>query len=319
VASFLSRAAGSTWVRLIVTAGILVYLASTIDMVEAGRAIVNVRPWSLATVLVLVALDRAVMILRWILLLRASGVAISAARAAEIFLISSFVGSFLPSGIGGDAARAYGLSRTAATGSEALASVVVDRLLGIVSLAMMGIVGLLAWRPEGSLAWEAVSLAALLLAASAALFWTDVVLRTLVPRQWLESGLLRRLSDAGDAIGRYRARGGALLHVLVWSVVVQLLRIVQAYLLGLGLGLAVPFSAYLLFMPVGLLMLLLPISVSGFGLPQAMFVWMLGPFGVSDAESVALSTLIILTGLAGNLPGMLLWLRRDGTVSRTGG
>ena len=53
------------------------------------------------------------MILRWILLLRARGIAITTGDAIKLFLVSSFVGSFLPAGIGGDAARAYGLSRDA--------------------------------------------------------------------------------------------------------------------------------------------------------------------------------------------------------------
>jgi len=101
-----------------------------------------------------------------------------------------------------------------------------------------------------------------------------------------------------------------LAHVMAWSLFVQLLRITQAYFLGLGLGLTVPYSYYLLFMPLGLLMLLLPISVSGFGVPQGAIVWLLRPVGVPDAQSFALSTLIVLTGLAGNLPGLWLWLRQ---------
>jgi len=60
----------------------------------------------------------------------------------------------------------------------------------------------------------------------------------------------------------------------------------------------------------GLLVLLLPISVSGFGVPQGVIVWLLRPVGVADAAAFALSTLIVLTGLAGNLPGLALWLRR---------
>ena len=79
------------------------------------------------------------MILRWILLLRASGIADrDAAHAARIFLVSSFVGSFLPAGVGGDAARAYGLRARSRRGSEALASVAVDRLLGVLSLVADG-------------------------------------------------------------------------------------------------------------------------------------------------------------------------------------
>jgi uncharacterized membrane protein YbhN (UPF0104 family) len=312
-----SRAAGSTLVRLLITAGILWYLAARIDLAEAARAVVSVRPAHLLLVLVLVAVDRAVMICRWVLLLRASGVAIDTTRAASIFLVSSFIGSFLPAGIGGDAARAYGLSREATTGSEALASVVVDRLLGILSLVLMGAVGLGVAAPDGLSRWQATAGVVLLLAATAALFWTDVVTRTLIPR-WSAGGTLSgRLAAVGDAVARYRRRGRVMAHVLAWSVVVQVLRILQAYFLGLGLGLTVPFSYYLLFMPVGLLMLLLPVSISGFGLPQGVIVWLLRPMGVPDERSLALSTLIVLTGLAGNLPGLVLWLsRRRGPPER---
>jgi hypothetical protein len=71
----------------------------------------------------------------------------------------------------------------------------------------------------------------------------------------------------------------------------------------------VPFGYYLVFMPIGLLMLLLPVSVSGFGLPQGVIVWLMRPVGVPDTQSFALSTLIVLTGIAGNLPGAWLYVR----------
>jgi uncharacterized membrane protein YbhN (UPF0104 family) len=112
-----------------------------------------------------------------------------------------------------------------------------------------------------------------------------------------------------DGVASYRREPRTLLAVFGLSLLVQLLRIVQAYGLGLGLGLSVPFSYYLIFMPVGLLMLLLPISVSGFGLPQAFMVWLLRPQGVPDELSLALSTLIVLSGLFGNLPGAWLYLK----------
>lgn len=308
----LSRAARSTLLRLLITAGILWYLASRIDMAEAALSVVRVRPGHLLLVLALVSADRAVMILRWVLLLRASGVVIETGRAASIFLVSSFLGSFLPAGVGGDAARAYGLSREATTGSEALASVVVDRLLGILSLVLMGAIGLIAAVPGGWSRWQAAIAVVGLLVATAALFWVDVATRTWLPRGSALRRLAVRLAAVGNAVARYRSRGRVMAHVLAWSLVVQFLRILQAYLLGLGLGLTVPFGYYLLFMPVGLLLLLLPVSISGFGLPQGVIVWLLRPMGVPDEQSLALSTLIVLTGLAGNLPGLVLWLSRRG-------
>jgi uncharacterized protein (TIRG00374 family) len=296
--------------RLAITAIILAILAMGIDMGEAARAIGAIDLTYLALVLGLVAIDRAVMILRWILLLRASGISISSADAARLFLVSSFVGSFLPAGVGGDAARAYGLSRETTNVSEAIASVAVDRLLGIVSLFLMALIGLQGpyFRNQRDWTLEAIVVAALLL--SGVIFWASDWLRRAIPARRHGGFVTRRLLRLTDAVSRYRGHGGALIHVLAWSLAVQVLRITQAYFLGRGLGIDVPFSYYLLFMPLGLLMLLLPISISGFGIPQGVIVWMLRPVGVPDAQSFALSTLIVLTGLAGNLPGMWLWLRQ---------
>jgi uncharacterized protein (TIRG00374 family) len=305
--------------RLVVTVAILAYLATRIDMADAARATAAVSATHLVLVLMMVGLDRAVMILRWVLLLRASGINISTGDAARLFLVSSFVGSFLPAGIGADAARAYGLARTQDPGpktsaSEALASVAVDRLLGIVSLVLMAIIGVIAWTPEERGAWQIPVAILLALAACVAAFWANEWLRFLIPTHRHEGFITRRILRLTDAVGGYRDRRGVLVHVLVWSIVVQVLRITQAYSLALGLGMAVPFTYFLLFMPLALLLLLLPISISGFGLPQGGIVWMLQPMGVPGSQALALATLIVLTGLAGNLPGLLLWLRARNPV-----
>ena len=296
-------------VRLIITAIILAILAMGIDMRESVRAIAAIDLRYLALVLGLVAIDRMVMILRWILLLRSGGIAITTGDAARLFLVSSFVGSFLPAGVGADAARAYGLSRETTSGSEALASVAVDRILGVFSIVVMSMVGVLAWAPARNDWRIAAAILALTLACSA-VFWASDWLRWAIPGAHHDHAIARRVLRLSDAVSRYRGRSGVLAHVMAWSLFVQLLRITQAYFLGVGLGITVPYSYYLLFMPLGLLILLLPISISGFGLPQGAIVWLLRPVGVPDPQSLALSTLIVLTGLAGNLPGLWLWLRQ---------
>jgi uncharacterized protein (TIRG00374 family) len=252
------------------------------------------------------------MIWRWILLLRSSGIQISNAGAARLFLVSSFVGSFLPAGVGADAARAYGLSRETTSGSEALASVAVDRLLGVMSIVVMAMVGVSVWPATRSDPRYIAAILGVMLICRALLsldWWS----RLLIPQSLHNSALVRRLLRLGEALSRYRGRRTVLVRVMVWSIVVQVLRITQAYYLGVGLGMSVPYSYFLLFMPLGLFMLLLPISISGFGVPQGVMVWLLRPMGVPAAQSFALTTLIVLTGLAGNLPGLLLWLRQKRT------
>jgi glycosyltransferase 2 family protein len=303
--------ARSTWLRVLLTAAILGYLATRLDMGEALRALLAVNPWHLLIVAVLVACDRAVMIWRWVLLLRSSGSPISAGAAAHIFLVSSFVGSFLPAGVGGDAARAYALMRHTARGGEAVASVAIDRYLGVVALMLLGAAGAASSAglvPERQRVWL-VGAALVFTIASVSLFWLDRVVDLLMPASWRGANTGRRLRSAAGAMGDYRRHPGTLLRVLMLSFAVQLLRIAQAFVLGLGLGISVPFGYYLAFMPVGLLLLLLPVSISGFGLPQGAIVWLLRPMHVPEPQAFALSTLIVLSGLAGNLPGAWLYLR----------
>ena len=296
-------------IRLAITAVILALLARGIDFGESARAIASIDLRYLALVLGLVAVDRCVMIWRWILLLRSSGVSITTAAAARLFLVSSFVGSFLPAGVGADAARAYGLARENTSGSEALASVAVDRVLGVMSITVMAMVGVIAWPPAQTDPRFIAAIAGMLILCRL-FFSAGWWLRTLVPPTFHDQRLVSKMIRLGDALGRYKDRRRVLAHVMVWSLAVQVLRITQAYYLGLGLGLTAPYSYYLLFMPLGLLMLLLPISISGFGVPQGVIVWLLRPMGVPNAQSFALATLIVLTGLAGNLPGLWLWLRQ---------
>jgi uncharacterized protein (TIRG00374 family) len=306
-----SATSPSTWIRGAVTVAVLAYLATRIDLGQAAAAVMRLSPAVGLGVVVLIALDRAVMIWRWILLLRAVGQPVRAKSAAWIYLISSFVGSFTPAGIGADVARAYTLGRRTSQGHEAAASVVMDRMLGLLSILAVGAVTTWWLGPRFGLDERGLLAAAsvLVIAGTIAFLFADALARAVLPRRWQASGIGRRLLRLADAVAAYRGQRPALAAVLLLSIAVQMLRTLQAYLLGIGIGIEVPLAYYFLFMPVALLTLLLPISQSGFGLPQAGIVWMLALQGVPEADAFALSLLIVLSGIVANLPGALLFFR----------
>jgi uncharacterized membrane protein YbhN (UPF0104 family) len=130
----------------------------------------------------------------------------------------------------------------------------------------------------------------------------EALLRRLTRGKLLKAGtnLLRSLR-------RYAGARGALVNVLGGSVAVQLLRISQAWLLGLALGISLGFTAYLVYIPVILLVMLLPITINGIGTSQAAFVWLFGASGVNAADAFAMSVLFVALGTVGNLPGGLLY------------
>ena len=125
---------------------------------------------------------------------------------------------------------------------------------------------------------------------------------------WLPHRTAQRLgSGLIDAVRRYSRHHAELTNVLATSVLVQIIRVVQAYCLGEALGLNVPMWAYFAFIPTILLIMLLPITIAGLGTSQAAFPWLFGAVGVPPAGAVALSILFVALGVVGNLPGGMLY------------
>jgi hypothetical protein len=300
----------SFWFRAALSAAVVIYLLAQFDRQETVRALLGIDPRYLLGAIVVDFGARAVMIARWTLLLRSSRTRISFWSAARIFLMTSFAGTALPAG-GADVARAYVLARQTDDGPEAIASVAVDRLLGVTALLVLAVVGLTLWTDSAAL--PQASLVAVLSGVAAvgllAAFWTGRLLRLLLPGWVRKTRPGRWLTEAADRIERYRGRRAILVTVFGLSLVAQWLRIVEVFLLGSGLAIGVDLSYYLVFMPVGLLAFMLPISIAGIGLPQGVIVWLLGPVGVPEPQAFALSTLVVVVGLVGTLPGLWLYLR----------
>jgi hypothetical protein len=228
---------------------------------------------------------------------------------ARIFFVSSFLGSFLPAGVGGDAARAFQVGRQTGRVGGAIASVIVDRWLGLLAVGISGCAGVLASLAAvpGELRTLTIVITVALVAGGVATLYADRIAdRTLPAREnggWIAHAI-RRLSSA---LAVYRRHPDDLWLVGVLSLAVQAVRISLAWAIGSGLGITLPFSYYWVFMPLNILIILLPLSLGGFGLPQGTMVWTLGPLGVAPTEAFLLSLLFVLAGVVGNLPGALLY------------
>src|SRR5262245_6880990 len=252
---------------------------------------------------------------RWIVLLCPIDPATRPPLSAviRIFFLSTFAGTFLPTSIGADVVRAFGLSQLRVAPGQAVASVLMDRLLGVVSILIMGIVGLMLAQTQDLASIRAIevplSITAIASAAAAAIVFSEAaasLAESIALR--LPIAIIRRLATdltrATRAYGRHHAE---LVNVLVGSIGVQVLRIIQAYCLGRALAIDLSMPAYFAFVPLILLVMLLPVSINGIGPSQVAFVWFFGRAGVPDAQSFALSVLFVALGIIGNLPGGLLY------------
>jgi len=300
--------------RLAVALGLTAYVLWRSDPAAALGALRTVDWRFIAAAAALVLIDRALMAYRWLVLLRplpsASGVPFRA--VLRVFFISTFVGTFLPASVGGDAVRSVALARHAVPLTDVVASVLLDRVFGILGILLVGAVALAAvpaavpvWLPPVTIALAAaasLALAVTLLSAPAQRLAARAV-------GWLPFAHLRGVgANLLEALRAYRQAPGALANVLAGSVGVQLMRVWQAWLLGLSVGIALGPVPYLVYVPVILLVMLLPITINGLGTSQAAFVYLFARSGVVQSDAFALSVLFVALGIVGNLPGAALYV-----------
>lgn len=295
-------------VALVLT-GVVLYWSnpSRIVSVAAGA---DVR-WLLAA-LGLVLVDRTLMALRWIDLLAAlaPGSRPRLAVVLKVFFVSSFVSNFVPS-VASDLYRAYALSRHDVHLAESTASVLMDRALGVLSVVIVGVAALpfatgIAARTELLIGLGIVF--GLCAVATAVVFSARAASLVRSAASLIPIAALRRAADAlTDAVRRYAGHHGAMARVLAMSVLVQMFRVLQAWCLGIALGIDVPLLTYFVFIPVIVLIMQLPITVNGLGTTQLAFDRLFVPQGAPAPHVFALSVLFLALGIVGTLPGGVLY------------
>ncbi len=306
--SFRRRA--SLVLRIAVSVGLIVFMISKLDIENMMRFVRRADVLLVFWTLVAVLADRALMALRWMKLVEALEVHASRWKLVKIFFLSTFFGSFLPSGVGGEAVRAVSFSKLTSRGIEGVASVVMDRLIGLLSMLLTGLLSLsIFYRvyPHPALLYVVLA-GSVGLIAGLALALAEPVHRALLER--FRGGTTRFAEwtrKAIEAMARYREKLGTLGFVLGMSVGVQLLRVLQAWLLSESMGLGTPGIYFFCFVPPILVVTMLPISVGGWGTANVAYVALFSQVGMDPDGAFVLSILILSLGVVGNLPGGLIY------------
>ena len=306
--------------RLALAAGLTAYLVWRANPRDVAAATTGADWRPVAAAVLLVLIDRILMAYRWVALLCTlePGQRPPMASLMRVFFTSTFIGTFLPGSVGGDAVRSYGTVKLNVPGGDAVASVLMDRILGVAAIFLMALVGLLL---AHDLASDAGILAGLV-ASAAVCGLTMMVVFTRVGAaaaaavvRWIPAASLQRMGGRLlDSVRKYAGHPGPLVKVLLVSVAVQVLRILQAYCLGRAIHIEAPLSAYFAFIPLILLVMLLPITFNGIGTSQWAFVSTFARIGVAAAPALAMSFLFVALGIVGNLPGAMLFAAGGGNA-----
>jgi uncharacterized membrane protein YbhN (UPF0104 family) len=116
-----------------------------------------------------------------------------------------------------------------------------------------------------------------------------------------------RLERTYNAIVSYNCCRGAVYQGLALSVVSRLLWMYGCLLIARAFSLDIGFMPILLIVPIVELARMIPISISGLGVREAAFVFMLGQFGVDEGLGLAYAVVVYAVFTALALVGGLLY------------
>lgn len=245
---------------------------------------------------------------KWRVLLRCKGITPSYVSVFEYYYIGQFFNAFLPTAIGGDTARMYYAYTDFDADADAVSSVAVERLTGLAVILLFGGVGAavvvdrLPSLVTGSLL--VVSIGGLTI-LSLALF-TDV-LRSSLERTAFRLEFYRfghRLERVYTSIGEYRGDTRNLLIVVLLSAVFRIILVVNHYVVALGLDMQVPFIYFVIFIPLVELILFIPVSIQGFGVREASYVYLFAIAGAAAGTALTLGVIMqLILGVLNNLIG----------------
>jgi uncharacterized protein (TIRG00374 family) len=306
-----------TLLKVAISLGLIAYLFIRMDLNQVGDALRSANYLHLlpATLLYLGAMSSAG--LKWYILLRAQGIRAPFRAVLSYTYVGFFFNNFLPANVGGDVMRGYGLARYTEQGAEAAVSVVVDRIVGLMafmsSAVVAALVAVFLMDQQNLKGIEVAAVVGLVAVAAGFAVILSRRVRTLIGRlfAWrLLAPFAPIYGRLSGAINAYRYSYGALALAFCTSLLTLVLTNFTDYLIAQSLGGGIRLIYIFLFNPIIAFVLLVPVSIGGLGVTQAVYPFFYGLVGVPGSLAFTLSLLKQLVIYVTSLVGGLLWWRR---------
>jgi hypothetical protein len=293
----------ATSVRLLVTVALLWILVTRFDLARAIEIIGHASVPLVGAMLGAVLLASLIVAFRWHVILAAEAKSPGPRTLLKIVFVGLFFNQVLPTGVGGDAVRAWRCSRVGIGLGAAIRSILLDRACGylvLLVLYVLALPSLLKILPEPQERGAVLAVLVIGLLGLVALVSLDRL-----PRPILRLRLMTPFAELSRASRRLLTDPGRCGAVLGFSVITIALSVLALKFVGDAVGSPLPLGNWIMIVPPVTLIQLVPVSLAGWGVREAALVVALGWFGVPAETALAISILVglglILVGLPGGL------------------
>ena len=292
------------WLKVCVSAGLIYYLFTLIDLDRLLDELRKVDVRYLVVALLLLLAQIGISSSKWHLILRSDGVLMRLPFLIKTYMIGNFLSLFLPTSFGGDIYRVLAVRGINRDLAKSTSSVLFDRLTGVLALVSICMIAYLALPDQ---AYEPVVLIAYVLGVAGFLMVSSETAIRIINAS--KVSLVRKIGKILESFRNYRRDPRTLALVILLSFVFQLNIVIVNKMYTISLGLDIPFSVLLVIIPLIYVTEILPISINGLGVRESAFGFFFVLIGHTVEEGLAVSLLVIgMRYLLGLLGGTLLLL-----------
>lgn len=248
---------------------------------------------------------------RWQTLLHGKGIKVSFGKLLEFGFIGQFFNSFLPGSSGGDFVKIYKVVNHSEDKIYAGISVLAEKVIGFYSISVFVIIagvfslGLL---PE-RLLWTTFSVIVFAFLGLFIFVYFKPHIIKFLDASGSKENILAKIKQYTvifyEALHFFITHSGILLKIIIVSLLMQFLSIMSCYFVARSIGLCINIFYFFIFIPIIFFATVVPVSLSGIGVREGVFVYLFGKVNVPSSQAVLLSllcfSLTIVFGLIGGV------------------
>jgi glycosyltransferase 2 family protein len=301
---------------------ILAYIVYSLDVHKIITAFLSIDPKYILYALLLTIPLLFIRNTAWFLILREQKIKIGFFRCMKIYLIGVFFGSISPGYIGQLMRVPYLKERTSEPYGKLFVNTVIETFVHTVSLYGMMIIGavlvveMLPQLLPLTIVWVVgVSLVAVYFVGKKR---GDKLFRTLIT-YLIPKNVKHHFHEFVDTFYEDFPRFSAMIIPYLLGIITWVIVFSQEYMIVFGLGLAIPFFAFLFLFPIANTAGFLPITFAGLGVREAAAIFIFTTLFSASSEQILVLSLVgfIVTDLFLGFLGFLLSLTESRSILKT--
>lgn len=301
--------------KIVISLGILYILFRGMDLSAFVEVISRIKPISIIVAVLMIFIIQCISSLRWQILIT-KDLDIPYFKLLSMYLIGMFFNNFLPTLVGGDLIKTYYLYKQSGKGSVALASIFLDRYTGFSALIFNTIIALF----FGHFLLEGTGLMGFFFILIVGYFCASLVIWVDFMHRWAMAimskihmyGINEKIDAFYKVLMGYKGHLPRLFKAFGLSILIQAGVVIAYYILGWGIGMNVPLGYFFLFIPLGTVAAMVPISLAGLGVREGIFIFLFTKAGAPIEEALSLSLLFFFATLLVSVLGGIEYVRIGG-------